>query len=57
MFDVIMVAGWAIHEQERHVSLVSPGGFAFAVYMHEPRRPLIYDVFDTFTRYNQSTSL
>ena len=57
MFDIMMVAGWGIQEHERRVSLISPSGFAFAVYMHEPRRPLIYDVFDTFTRYNQSTFL
>ena len=55
MFDVMMVAGWTIQEQERRVSIVSPSGLGFAVYLHEPRRPLIYDVFDTFTRYNQFT--
>ena len=55
MFDVMMVAGWTIQEQERRVSIESPSGLGFAVYLHEPRRPLIYDVFDTFTRYNKFT--
>ena len=55
MFDTMMVAGWTIQEQERRVSIESPSGLGFAVYLHEPRRPLIYDVFDTFTRYNKFT--
>jgi len=56
MFDAIMIAGWEIVERERSASIVSPSGIPFAVYMRESR-PLIYDVFDTFTQYNQYTNL
>lgn len=51
MFDAIMIAGWEIVERERHAYIKSPSGITFAVYLHK-NRPLIYDVFDTFTQYN-----
>jgi hypothetical protein len=51
MFDAIMIAGWEIVEEKLRVFLVSPSGIPFAVYLRE-YRPLIYDIFDTFTHYN-----
>lgn len=57
MFDAIMVAGWEIVERKHDVYIFSPNGYSIAVYLREPRRPLIYDVFDTFTNYNHNTAL
>ena len=51
MFDAMMIAGWEIVEKQRGAYIVTPSGIPFAVYIHE-NRPLIYDVFDTFTQYN-----
>ena len=56
MFDAIMVAGWEIVEREHDAYIKSPSGAAFAVYLRE-YRPLIYDIFDTFTQYNRYTNL
>ena len=55
MHDLLIAAGWEIQNGDRNVVIVSPSGFAFAVYIQEPRRPLIYDVFDTFKQYNRYT--
>lgn len=51
MFDAITIAGWQILERESSASIVSPSGVTFAVYIRA-YRPLIYDIFDTFTQFN-----
>jgi hypothetical protein len=52
MFDAMIVAGWDILEGEHACCLKSPSGIMFAVEKHQGMRPLIYDVFDQFLRYN-----
>lgn len=56
MFDAMMIAGWEIVERENSASIVSPSGIPFAVYLRE-YRPLIYDIFDTFTQFNHITQI
>jgi len=56
MFDAMMIAGWEIVEKQRGAYIVTPNGRSLAVYLRE-NRPLIYDVFDTFTKYNQYPNL
>jgi hypothetical protein len=56
MFDAMMIAGWEIVEKQRGAYIVTPNGRSLAVYLRE-NRPLIYDVFDAFTHYNQYPNL
>lgn len=56
MFDAMMIAGWEIVERKHDAYIKSPKGYSIAVYMRESR-PLIYDVFDTFTQYNHLTHI